>query len=175
MKKLLQFGRLRSQEKKERGPQPVLAVLPGIGLGPLRFGMSQEDIEGILGKAEDLHLMDHDSVHLYYPGRGITLFLDREEDWRLSGIEINSRCRCTLFSQDIFSMSRGEIEALLAAQPSREHRPPEPVLQLEVDGTTSLESRNLAMTFYFEGAKRLVEINWGLWVNAADEVVWPTE
>lgn len=58
-------------------------ILPGIGLGPLRFGMTREDIEATLGEAPESEFVndDRDSyLLLEYQGDHLALFFDLDSD-----------------------------------------------------------------------------------------------
>lgn len=64
------FGteKLLPPEKDESVQKPVLT--PGVGLGPVKFGMPRDEVEKLLGKAEKVVPVGGNSVSLEYYSRG---------------------------------------------------------------------------------------------------------
>jgi hypothetical protein len=140
---------------------PVFEVRPGTGLGPLRFGMSIPDVERILGTVAENEAFEDGDVHLTYPEVGVSLFFSAEEENRLSGMEVDGRCPCTLFGEEVFAKSRRAVIELMGSRlPGSERRPDPPVVHLEAGGSR-VSYRGLAMDFYFDETGQLQEINWG--------------
>lgn len=138
---------------------PCYQILPGIGLGPLRFGLSMLEVEGILGKAEDVEAFEDSDIHLMYPSKGIFLFFEAEDQGRLSGIEVDNVCHCTLLGEEVFCKGRRQLFELLDTKlPGAE--PGARIVHLEADGGTRLSRRDLAMDFYFDEVGSLSEVNW---------------
>jgi tetratricopeptide (TPR) repeat protein len=86
------------------------AVLPGRGLGPVLFGMKQADIEDVLGVFRGILTMDFDGdICLHYETLGIWLYLDSDDDLRLTIIELSTRTPCHIEGHNLSGLS--EIDA----------------------------------------------------------------
>jgi len=64
-------------------PPPVIGdskkIVPGSGMGPLVFGMSKDEIIGVLGEPD---IMEGGGIALMYPSKGLSLILDLREGLR---------------------------------------------------------------------------------------------
>ena len=74
-----------------------LTIVPGIGIGEVKFGMSREQIVAILGEPEFTNL----GVYLCYPSRGLQLILVGREPDRLGMIIANP--------MDLVALTRNEF------------------------------------------------------------------
>jgi len=70
-------------------------ILPGVGLGRLRFGMSREEVKGILGDPNHQEVThygedeaDRSDAWEYHPLR-LDLSFEEAEDWRLTIISVS--------------------------------------------------------------------------------------
>jgi hypothetical protein len=135
-------------------------ILPGIGLGRLKFGMSTTEAEELLGVPEEIADFDSDR-HLHYPNIGVFLFFSEDEGCALSGIEVNSRCNCTLAGEKVFPRKREGVASLLLRYNTQACLANDvAVIHLEKDGGTRLTSRKLGVDFYFDATNHLESINW---------------
>lgn len=136
-----------------------LEILPGVGLGPLRFRMPRAEVEDILGLPEEVSRFDSDT-HLYYHGLGIFLFFSEEEGDGLSGIEVNASCYCALGGKRLFPSKREEIENFLQLEFALFDGNASNIVHLESEGQTRITSTNLGMDFYFRTDGSLESVNW---------------
>jgi hypothetical protein len=140
-----------------------LEILPGIGLGCIRFGMSEFEVREILGEPEESRVFDEDR-HLYYHGWGIFLFFDADGGdggGVLSGMEVEAACRCTLLGEKVFPGKRDDVHDLLKRlTPDEFASKGADVVFLEFDGSTRISSSQLGMHFYFSTDGFLESINW---------------
>jgi hypothetical protein len=135
-------------------------ILPGVGLGVLRFGMSEAEIRERLGEPEASKVFDEDR-HLYYHSWGIFLFFDADGGGVLSGMEVDVACRCTLMGEEVFPLKRDDIRDLLKRLTPDEFASREAdVIFLEFDGSTRIYNSQLGMHFYFSTDGFLESINW---------------
>lgn len=138
----------------------LLEILPKTGLGPLRFGMSEADVEAAWGPAEEVADFDPDR-HLYYPSRGVFLFFPADEDG-LSGIEVSSACGCSLAGQEVFPRDRKRTAALLdSLVPGGSSSGSSAVVHVESDRGTRISSQELGIDFYFSADGRLESVQLG--------------
>jgi hypothetical protein len=156
-----------SSEGRVQGGEVMLDILPGIGLGPLRFKMTKSEIANILGEPEEVAEFDSDQ-HLYYPSLGIFLFFEAEAGGRLSGIEVNARCRCSLEGELVFAKKRDKLTLILQTMLSRLELPTEgAVIYLDENRGTRITTKAFGMDFYFNEDGLLESINWS---PAGDEL-----
>ena len=85
------------------------------GLGDVRFGMSVDDVTGIMGRADEVEEMDsatdEPTTVLHYNGLGITLFFEGDKP-SLSCIDI-SNTECTLFGERVFDLDERALVRLM--------------------------------------------------------------
>jgi hypothetical protein len=69
----------------------------GLGLGPIKFGMTREEVKTILGEADDIdsYSLDDNGKDLSeaweYDEFAISISFDEEDDWKLSTVAIASK------------------------------------------------------------------------------------
>lgn len=134
----------------------LLEILPGKGLGLLRFRMSEADVVEVLGPPEEVAEFGAES-HMYYHGIGIFLFFGGDLAGYLSGIEVNARCRCTFAGEEIFPSKRDRVARMLRAFSGSSDAT---VIYLEHEGMTRMTSKELGVDFYFSAEGLLLSINW---------------
>lgn len=72
-------------------------IKPGIGLGPVKFGMSRAEVKLILGEPSNIEKFsysdsDQDLTESWeFEDQGISLSFDEEEKWKLTMISITSK------------------------------------------------------------------------------------
>jgi hypothetical protein len=137
----------------------LLEILPGKGLGSLRFRMPEADIVKILGPPEEIVEFDTES-HLYYHSIGIFLFFGGDVAGYLSGIEVNARCRCAFAGEDIFPSNRDRVIRLLRAVSGSFDCYDAAVIYLEDEGRSRMTIKELGMDFYFSTKGLLLSVNW---------------
>jgi len=150
-------------------------VLPGQGLGPVRFGMSVREVEELLGRSDKATFFDDDgdrTIDLAYTGGN--LFFHQENDFRLTNIEIDRECRCRFLGQYLFPRTRLQLMELL-----RQCLPEGDLARFRVTTNEDIEEvtlkfPTLRLNFYFDLNGNLQEVNWGVFINKRDEIEWPT-
>lgn len=87
------------------------------GLGDMRFGMTVEAIEAVMGRPEEVehieNAADEPTTVLHYNELGITLFFEREPQV-LACIDIANE-QCTLFGKEVFDLDERELVKLMVA------------------------------------------------------------
>jgi hypothetical protein len=77
------------------------------GIGQVLFGMFAREVEALLGRADDVDFheySDERTITLSYSG--MAFFFDQSDNFRLSYIEVDSRCYCHLFGEPLFPRRR---------------------------------------------------------------------
>lgn len=158
----------------------MFAILPGVGLGSILFGMMETEVNAILGEPssreqfEDDDVADIGDVDVCYRELGIVLFFHAEEENRLSSLEIDSRCECRLFGFDPFSLTKAALIELLSSRSIPGHgRKEEAPTEEDCVFQTAVNFCHLGMTLYFGEDEKLEDIMWGVLVDENDEIVWP--
>jgi hypothetical protein len=152
---------------------PIL--IPKSGFGVLKFGMTVDEVEGLLGLPDHMENPDEmGDISYEYKGIGINfLIFDHEEDFRLDTIELNETSNALLWNERIFELSYRQIESFCKANG----------YELEVDErlvdendeflelACFIHSQNIH--FYFNESNHLKEVLISVYINEHDETIWP--
>src|SRR5688572_16802763 len=88
----------------------------GQGIGELKFGLTMDEVEAIMGKPEEVEESEEDEEFEYevwnYWEEGYSCYFDEDDDYRLGLIETANE-NVTLFGQKILAIKQADIEALL--------------------------------------------------------------
>jgi hypothetical protein len=151
-------------------------LTPGVGFGRLKFGMSTKDVESLLGAPEHMENPDEDGDIIYiYDKIGINfLSFDKENDFRLTTIELNRNSRAFLWDVNIFDQPFIQIEQLVAAN-GYSLTFVDSYIDEDNDENSEILYKidPLRLTFYFDKSKKLREICIGVAFNKNDEIEWP--
>lgn len=154
----------------------TLRIIPGVGLGALRFGMTSFDAERIVGKAPE-STFEADGPYSYgmlaYRPQGLFLFFDEAHDLRLTNIEVQSTLGVTLFGAPLFPANSETVRDLLSRHLSGEHLEKLELESLEVVGERALSAPSLGGTFYFDESGSLQSFQWGPFPGPQGEILWP--
>lgn len=144
----------------------------GYGIGDLRFGLSMEDVEEIMGEPEEIEESDEEDEFEHkawnYWDTGFSFYFDQEDDYRLSCIE-TANPNVTLWGKKIFELSQQEVESLFKEQGVQ-------TVEKEAveNNVTCLSYEKEMIDLYFEEGK-LLAINFGVHMDDNLEVLWPSE
>lgn len=96
----------------------AMNIEPGVGYGPIRLGMSRADVETVLGPPETSVMVDEqgDTILRYCVIGIASLCFDRDEEFRLTAIELDGRSRATLWGKKLFECRVDELEEFLKAR-----------------------------------------------------------
>ena len=132
----------------------VQQILLGKGLNDLPFGASQDQVEAILGKAEEkdeLDMRGEKSIAWHYWEMGLSLNFDESQDYRLSSMDVASP-EVELLGVAMIGKSREWVKDFLDKQAIGES-------QEEVQRGLLYPDANLSL--WFNGGV-LEEIQWGV-------------
>lgn len=154
----------------------IKQILSGIGLGELKFGMTRDQIEAILGQPNEKEKYsyadfgDDFTENWHYDDLELSLGFDQEEDWRLVTLAVTSKD----FSFDRF-IPIGLTKELLG---SELHNIGINDLDFE-DWTTEenvshelLSSKILGINFWFDN-NSLTEVQWAPLLIDDETIKWP--
>ena len=147
-------------------------IVLGTGIGPLRFGMSQDEVRALVGEPEEIEASDdedefeHQEWVYHEDDYLVSLYFDREDDFRLSCIETDNP-HMRLFGQALVGQPLAGVQALL-----KQHGLAEPEIETMDGGEVRLSYEQSMIDLYFEDDE-LQFINFGVFINDELEVQWP--
>ncbi|OKL40816.1 hypothetical protein [Pontibacter flavimaris] len=142
----------------------------GKGLGKIKFGLTMEEVEELLGEPEEVEESDEEDEFEHqawnYWEEGYSLYFDKEDDYRLSCIETANR-DVQIFGERVFEMSRQQVLQLFT-----DHEVTNPEEEEAETGETRISFEKEMIDLYFD-EDQLIAVNFGVFINDDLEVVWP--
>lgn len=142
----------------------------GKGLGKIKFGLTMEEVEELLGEPEEIEESDEEDEFEHqawnYWEEGYSLYFDKEDDYKLSCIETANR-DVKLWEERIFEMSQEQLKRLFADHGYEDLEEEE----MET-GETRISYEKEMIDLYFD-EDQLIAVNFGVFINDNLEVVWP--
>jgi hypothetical protein len=142
----------------------------GKGLGKIKFGLTMEEVEELVGEPEEVEESDEEDEFEHqawnYWEEGYSLYFDKEDDYRLSCIETANR-EVQIWGDRVFEMSKEQILQLFA-----DNGITDPEEEEAETGETRLSFDKEMIDLYFD-EDQLIAINFGVFINDNLEVVWP--
>ncbi|MBL4710198.1 MAG: hypothetical protein JKY48_17340 [Flavobacteriales bacterium] len=154
----------------------IKEIKAGIGLGELKFGMSRDQVQHLLGEPEDKDSFIYEeegnaeAESWYYDSLDISLEFDAEEDWKLVTIEINSTTH-TLNNIAVIGLSKEALKNKLSDLNIQDWEHEELPLD-EAPTHELLSSDQLAINFWFD-EDAVTEVQWGPIFTDEDNIIWP--
>lgn len=142
----------------------------GKGLGKIKFGLTQDEVEELIGEPEEVEESDEEDEFEHqawnYWEEGYSLYFDKEDDYRLSCIETANR-EVQLWDERIFEMSQEQVKQLFA-----DHD----IVGMEEEemegGETRISYERHMIDLYFD-EDQLIAVNFGVFIDDNLEVKWP--
>ena len=151
-------------------------IIPKVGFGFLKFGMGVKDVENHLGRAEEIENPDeYGDIYYSYENKGINfLRFSKDENFRLTSIELNNKSKAILWQTEIFGLTQEKIKNL-SANMGYSLKLKDSVKDSDTDEVFEELYRieSLYISFYFNEFKILEEISIGAPFNENDEIEWP--
>ena len=145
-------------------------IILGQGIGEIKFGLTMDEVEAIMGKPEEVETSEEDEEFEYevwnYWEEGYSFYFDEDDDYRLGLIETANE-EVTLFGQKIFQMKQAEVEALLKSKGLS--NPEKDTLET---GEKHVTYEKEMLDMYFD-KDALVNVKFGVFVGDDLEVQWP--
>ena len=154
-----------------------MEILPGIGMGPIKYGINEPELISILGKPDRIDEQEYVEGtgdwyrELWYSPQNLEFTFNQEDDFRLGLITV-SGAGYPLLGKDLFGLSLAQvrefiINATQEAPTFKDHTylPDETHHCLEHDG--------LGILFWFD-ADQLSEMQCSyLFENDNETIIWP--
>jgi len=70
-----------------------LKIIPGVGLGALRFGQTEADVEALIGRPENVEheeMAGERSIAWHFKLEGFSLYFDEDADFRLVMLDVDN-------------------------------------------------------------------------------------
>ena len=150
-------------------------IILGTGMGPLRFGATMDEVRTLVGEPEEIDESDddddfeHQAWNYHEDDYLLSLYFDREDDFRLSCIETDHP-GMRLFGEAIHGMSMEAFQALMQRQDLAS-----PETETMEEGQVRLSYEEEMIDIYFED-ERLLFINFGVFIDEDGDnltVRWP--
>lgn len=142
----------------------------GKGLGKIKFGLTMEEVEELIGEPEEVEESDEEDEFEHqawnYWEEGYSLYFDKEDDYRLSCIETANR-EVQIWGDRVFEMSKAQILQLFA-----DNDITGPEEEETETGETRVSFEREMIDMYFDD-DQLIAINFGVFINDNLEVLWP--
>lgn len=147
-------------------------IVPGKGLGELKFGMSRDEVLSLLGKPDDVDTYDDDEIEdegsesWHYDDLEISLSFDEEEDWVLTTIAVSNPSH-TFMGHELIGLRKSELLAVLESLEIN-NLDIEDWSSEEVPNHLLISSNDLQINFWLED-EIVSEIQWGAFVEDDDD------
>lgn len=147
-------------------------IVPGKGLGELKFGMSRDEVLSVLGKPDDVDTYDDDEIEdegsesWHYDDLEISLSFDEEEDWVLTTIAVSNPSH-TFMGHELIGLTKSELLAVLESLEIN-NLDIEDWSSEEVPNHLLISSNDLQVNFWLED-EIVSEIQWGAFVEDDDD------
>ncbi|UOQ73368.1 hypothetical protein [Hymenobacter cellulosilyticus] len=146
-------------------------IILGTGMGPLKFGATQDEVRALMGEPEEIEESEDDDEFEHqawnYLEEGYSLYFDREDDYRLSCIETDHP-GLRIFGQPIHGKSVDEIQELM-----RQNGLESTEVERMDTGETRLSYEKEMIDLYFD-EDQLQFVNFGVFISDDLEVQWPS-
>lgn len=153
-----------------------MTIIPGQGLGLIRFGMTENEVESILGEAP-VSEFERDAgfsqVRLEYPDKDLNIYFGQENGFKLDSIIVFENSIYELFGEPLFPGGRDKILDLLQRNLAQEDL--KEVVEKDNDELEESEIwiPSMRSTFYFDEHGFLRELQWSPFFDSDDNIVWP--
>ncbi|NRA72236.1 MAG: hypothetical protein HRU24_14550 [Gammaproteobacteria bacterium] len=131
-----------------------MKILPGVGIGSVKFGMKEDEVIEILGVPDETEELEHIEGEndwyreLYYSHEGISLSFNSEDDFRLGNISITGKGH-TLLGQVVLGTDINQTKKLILQISSKQ-----PVYEDctwgKAESSELLNLDNLGLMFWFK-------------------------
>ena len=149
------------------------AIIPGEGLGNIKFGHTRNDVQSIIGDPDEIEIFEEEGMEgeaWHYDELELSLSFDKLEDWRLVTFAVSSEYY-QLGGKTLVGKQRLEVINSLS---ELGYGPLESDANVGQNGTESklLMANSIETNFWFEN-DFLSEIQWGPFFKDDETIDWP--
>lgn len=154
----------------------ISTIIPGVGLGELKFGLNREEVAALLGQPEEKEEFSYSEEEedltesWHYDELELSIGFDQEDGWRLTTMSVTSE----EYAFEGFNPIGMEVEALKEKLNALniEDLEYEDVSSVENPDTELIFSEALGMNFWFI-ENTLAEVQWVPHFGDDENVKWP--
>lgn len=153
-------------------------IVPGIGIGEIQYGMTEDDLIKLLGKPDKIDVEEYvegsGDWHrvLWYSQRNLNFTFNKDDDFRLGTITIMGSGH-KLFNKDLFNAPKSLVRTVVAGQ-SQELLPVEDYTELDNEPHECLNSNALGIMFWFD-SDNMSEMQCSYLFESDNEtIIWPS-
>ncbi len=151
-------------------------ILPGIGLGGVKFGLSREEVKTLLGKPDEIERTsfpddeDGQTETWHYDELDLSAEFEQEEDWSLTSLAITSG-NYDLESKRLIGLREKALISILK-ELGADDLEFEKLASSENTSNKLISSDSLGMNFWLDNDE-LTEIQWSVLFYDEDIIDWP--
>ena len=146
-------------------------ILPGIGIGSIKYGITELELIANLGKPDKVIEEDEENRELYYAEKNLFFSFCQEDGFRLGMVTI-SGSGYPIFKKDIFGLSLKSVKVFLAKNTS-EIPEYEEHINNNTELTESLNYNSMGILIWFESGS-LTEMQCSYLFEPDNEtIIWP--
>lgn len=152
-------------------------ILPGEGLGDLRFGMTRAEVKNILGGADEVehHTLDEDAgttENWHYDDYDLSLSFEEAMEWRLETIAVSDE-EIELAKTKVIGLDKKSLEAVLKKMGVSDLVFEDDIMEDNMSQQI-LSSDELVISFWMEDGI-LSEVQWSVWISEEGEMIHPED
>jgi hypothetical protein len=151
-----------------------LNIKPTIGLGELKFGMTREQVNAVLGQPDEIEIISEDGEAIeqwHYDDHEFSCLFSEQDDWKLLSIAISNE-DSTINEHKFIGLSETELEDKLQLIGISEELEYEDMSTEEFPDHLLVYCDELAMNFWLD-AGIVSEIQWGPIMLDDENIDWP--
>jgi len=153
----------------------ITTVNLGYGLGKLRFGATEEEVEAYLGPADEIDSSgDAEDEHITWHYKALQGYVsfDEVDDFCLGTIEV-SLPAASIYGEVLLGKTRREVKKILKGKVAGRTEESHHDLEAEGDARVCLLTyTKQSLNLWFEDDV-LTSIQWGYLISEDDEIIWP--
>ena len=147
----------------------VQNLVPGTGFGNLLFGMDEPAVTEKMGAPDFQEVFEEGALGstrvLYYFDRGLALYFDEEDGFRLGCLEVDSM-EFFMWDRNIARISKKELLEILKEKGITD------IDEENDEHQDALSVESLSANFYFE-FDTLISVQLGVFSDDMDRALWP--
>lgn len=152
-------------------------IVPGEGLGDLRFGMTRSEVKNILGGADEVeqHTLDEEAgttENWHYDKYDLSLSFEEAIEWRLETIAVSNEAY-ELAGTQVIGLDRTSLENVLKKMGVDDLVFEDDVMEDNMSQQI-LSSEELVINFWLEDGE-LSEVQWSVWISEDGEMIHPED
>ncbi len=154
----------------------ITDIVPGIGLGDIKFGMLREDVKSLLGEPDEIESQSHDdddddvTESWHYDDIEVSLSFEKAEDWRLCTIAVSNE-DATLKGKEIIGLSKDELMETLKKVGITDLTT-EDWSSADSPDYFSVTSEDQEIVFWID-SDEVMDVQWGPLFIDEDTISWP--